>query len=136
MSSITPVIVDVTEKNASGVSNGLTVGQYRITWSTVTENDTCVSVPVSQYPVKSLHVLGTFGGATVVVQGSNEPMYTADGSCHFVSLRNAAHSAISIATNADLEEILESVQRIRPSASGGSGQSLTFVLLCSTPARR
>lgn len=94
-----------------------------VTWTPVTENDTCQAVSIPDLTDRSVHVSGTFGGATVVIQGSNIV-----GGTTYVSLNDSGGTAISITTE-KMKVILENSLLIRPSASGGTGQSLTINIL-------
>jgi hypothetical protein len=75
---------------------------------------------------KSVQVAGTFGGATIVIQGSN------DGT-NYHTLTDPQGNAVSF-TVAGIEAITENTRYIRPSLSGGDGTtSLTVTLLCRRP---
>ncbi len=106
MATITPV----DQTAPSGVSVYL--------WETLTEADTCASVDCNgtSFIAGSVQVVGTFGGATVVLQGSN------DGT-NWVSLKDVSGNAISIAS-AGAAEFSTAMLYIRPSASGGTSQDL------------
>lgn len=130
MAVIKPFEIGSTEKG-SGLGTGFKI----VKWATVTENDTCASYACGGWPNKSIHVTGTFGSSTTVVQGSNMPLTTADASAGLVGLRNSTHTAISITALA-LEEILENTARIVPVTTGGSSQSLDIYLLIQSSARR
>lgn len=90
-------------------------------WAATTEADTFVAVKMPEYSSRSISIQGTFGGATVVVNGS------IDGT-NFTGLTNPAGSAIS-KTSAAVVGVFESVVYYQPSASGGTGQSLTVSML-------
>lgn len=90
------------------------------TWTPVTESDTCQAVEFSQYPDRCMQVVGTFGGATAILQGSN------DGTNWF-PIKNVQGTALSMAA-AGGQQAAEGPRFMRPSASGGAAQSLTFTL--------
>lgn len=69
---------------------------------------------------KSVQVEGTFGGATVVIQGSN------DGT-NWRTLSDPSNAALSFAA-AGLEAIQEHTRYIRPLSSGGTGTSVTVTI--------
>jgi len=73
-------------------------------------------------------ITGTWGGATVVIEGSN------DGST-FVTLTDPQGNAISKTTNNAVEQITEVPRYIRPSKSGGSSTTLR-VMIKATGAKR
>lgn len=102
----------------SRTSNGDTL----ITWTGVTEADTFQALQLGG-TVSHLFIQigGTFGGATVVVNGSN------DDSVYGI-LTDQSATAIS-ATSALVSSIYEKPLYIQPSASGGTSQSLTVKLL-------
>lgn len=94
------------------------VRSFVVKWEAVTENDTCVAVALPHHADRSVQVNGTFGAATIVIQGSN------DGT-NYVTLNNPADAALSF-TGAGLEAILESTAYLKPSISGGTGQSVNI----------
>lgn len=88
------------------------------TWTNVTEADTfqrlSLDAPAEEITV---HVTGTFGGATVSVKGSNTD---SDG---VTLLRMSGASAT--ATTEDLFSLLDRPLYITPTHSGGSSESVT-----------
>ena len=91
-------------------------------WTPVTENDTCSPVSFPEFSDKSVHVSGTFGGASVAVNGSN------NSGASYVALNDPSSTAIAITTE-KIKAVLENTVRIQPAATGGSGQSLTISML-------
>lgn len=83
--------------------------------------DTGVAVQMTDFADRSIQVAGTFGGATVVVEGSN------DGS-NWTTLRDPQGVALSF-TSAGLKQILELTMYTRVSSSGGTGTSVTATLV-------
>jgi hypothetical protein len=100
-----------------------------VQWSGVTEADTCVAVEIPDKADKSVQVAGTFGSATAILEGSN------DGT-NFSGLRSPDSVAISL-TATGLKQVLENTRYVRPSMSGGTGQSLTISMVfnLSNPLR-
>ena len=98
------------------------------TWTPVTENDTmdAVEVPISLSD-RTIHIFGTFGGATVLVTGS------IDGTNYF-TLADPNGNALS-KTAAAGEALLELVRYIKLTHSGGASESISVVLLASGPRR-
>ena len=94
----------------------------RITWTPVTENDTCAPVALPEYADKSLQVLGTFGSASVALQGSN------DGGATYAALNIPAGTALAI-TAAGVKAVLENTELVKPVVTGGTSQSLTIVMV-------
>lgn len=76
---------------------------------------------------KSVQIAGTIGGATIVIQGSN------DGS-NWSTLRDPASVDLSF-TAAGLKAILEHTRFIRPVTSGGTGSAIVVSIYFSGPAR-
>lgn len=68
----------------------------------------------------SVQVSGTFGSATVVLQGSN------DGTT-YATLKNTAGSDLSF-TSAGYAEFSSGAAFIKPSISGGTGDSLNIIV--------
>lgn len=87
---------------------------------TFTENDTCVALDEPDALDASAQIAGTFGGATVLLQGSLD-------TSNFATLNDAGGAAIS-KTAAALVGVREKVRSWKPSASGGTGQSVTVTL--------
>lgn len=94
------------------------IRSFVIKWLSVTEADTCAAVAIPTHADRSVQVTGTFGGATVLIQGSN------DGST-YATLTTPADAALSF-TATGLKQILESTAYIKPSISGGTGQTLNI----------
>lgn len=117
MATIKPTVTDVTFRG-----NG---AAFQVQWTPCTENDTCAAVRLPEYADRSFQVEGTFGGATVLLKGSND-------NSTFEGLRDPSHTAISM-TSAGLQAVLENTIYTQPTYSGGSGQSLTITMLFHLP---
>lgn len=111
------------------------VGGKIVLWEGVTESDTCLPVTVDSVQDKTVQVLGTFGAATVILQGTLQPRLAHTESPTYFSLSDSTGTTISL-TAAGGVEVLEAVHRIRPSASGGTGQDLDIYLYCANATRR
>lgn len=98
-------------------------GDTLYTWASVTESDTFEEVNLSGKAFKSvcIQVGGTFGSATVVVNGSNDDSV-------YAGLDDLGGTAISV-TAAAVTNIGDTPLYIKPAASGGTGQSLTVKML-------
>lgn len=94
----------------------------RITWAGIVTGDTIVSLPVNAQAAVAgaIQISGTFGGATVAFQASN------DGT-NFYTMKDLAGTDIS-ATAAGLFEFTTAALYIRPSISGGSANSVDAIL--------
>lgn len=113
MAAIAPTITDAGNRDGSF---------KRIVWTPVTENDTCVAVQMAQYADKSIQALGTFGGATVALHGSN------DNNVTYAALNTPASAAIGM-TVAGIKAVLENTEYVKPVITGGTGQSLTIAMV-------
>ena len=79
------------------------------------------------YPTKSVQVLGTFGGATVTLQGSNIP-----DNPEYATLNDAEGDALTFAS-AGIKQMLENAYWIRPVVSGlGATTDLDVYLMAVT----
>lgn len=92
-----------------------------VQWPAMGNADTGTSVRMGGASDRSVQIEGTFGGATVVIQGSN------DGT-NWQTLTDPQGNALS-KTAAALEQIEELTQYIRASTSGGTGTNLNVTLL-------
>lgn len=102
-----------------------------LTWGPVTNADTCAVSPYTAglYVDRCVQVFGTFGSATMVINGS------LDGT-NFVGLTDPQGTAISKLAAA-IEQIEEAVIYLQPAFSGGGGtQSLTVKVFCTGYKRR
>lgn len=110
MSTVVPTIVD---------GEGHTVV---VTWVLGTGDD---GEPVRYAGAadRTVQIFGTFGGATVTMQGTLENVATT-----WAPVTDPQGNAIA-ATGATIEAITELVRQIRPVVTGGSGSSITVLLL-------
>lgn len=91
-------------------------------WENLHEGDEGEALQFSQYSDKSVQVVGEFGGATVVLEGSND-----DGANWHV-LTDPQGNALNISAP-KLEQVLEIAQLIRPKIMGGAGTDVSVYLL-------
>lgn len=97
-------------------------GTQLVTWSGVTESDTFQQYTLDGPPAEiSCHITGTFGSATVVMQGGNVDSEMLD----LVQIGGSAASA----TSADIFSLLDRPLYIQPSHSGGTSESVTVYML-------
>lgn len=87
------------------------------TWAAMNTGDTGEPLGGPGFTDASYQITGTFGGATVTVEGSN------DGT-NYVTLVDPFNVALSF-TSAALAQVLPIVRWIRPKVSGGAGVSVT-----------
>ena len=120
------------EQADDGKAGGKATGAFIVTWGPLANGDTGSWERFAAYPDKSIHVYGTFGAATVTIQGTNETGTPAQTP----TLNDPQGNALTY-TSERLEQLLENVNQIRPSVAGGGGTtSLTVKMLVQTVARR
>ena len=109
MAAITPTI-----DNANSFSDTTTT----YLWETLTEADTGTSQRINpaRTVLMSFSVVGTFGGATVVLQGSHD-------NTNWFTVKDNTGADISF-TAAGASEAASTFVYFRPSASGGSSQDV------------
>ena len=90
------------------------------TWTTVTEADTAGPLVPSgeQGAIGVVAASGTFGGASVALEGSLDGV-------NWYPVQNLSGDDIAI-TAAGASEFTSSMAYIRPTATGGTGQTLTL----------
>lgn len=94
----------------------------RVSWAGLTNVDDGAPIDWSAHSDKSVQVIGTFGGATVVIQGSND----LENPTNWTTLTDLLGNALSF-TAAGLEQITENTCWIRPVCSGGAGPTSVTV---------
>ncbi len=108
-----------------------TRGLKTTTWAAILAADTCAPVEIPHWMDRTVHVFGTFGSATVLIQGSNDPrVLSAPGSADWQTIRDPGGNNLSF-NAAGLKAILELPRFIRPSTSGGDGTSSVTVVINS-----
>jgi hypothetical protein len=98
------------------------------TWTAIGDSDTCAPVQMGTYSDRSLHVLGTFGGATITFVGSNEPTNDPAAPTSFPALHDPQGNALS-ASAAKILQVEEICNWIKPVTAGGGGSAVTVNLL-------
>lgn len=116
MATITATVSRVTDAGVSKV--------YSAQWLAMGNADTGSSVAMAGARDRSIQVQGTFGSATVTIQGSN------DGS-NWQTLTDPQGNALTWTSANRLEQILELTRYIRPTTSGGTGTIIDVTLLLS-----
>lgn len=92
-------------------------------WETLTENDTAAAWEPQRLAalIAGVQVTGTFGSATVVLEGSW------DGT-NYVTLKDTAGNDVSL-TAAGAAEFSTTAKLIRPAASGGTSQDVDITII-------
>lgn len=91
------------------------------TWMSMAAGDDGRAVDFSEFSDRSVQFTGTFGGATVVLQGSNDGV-------NWHTLTDTLGSPIS-KTGGALASVTEMTRYVRPLVQGGSGPTLVNVYL-------
>lgn len=94
-------------------------------WTAIPQNENGNAVEIPRSADKSVHIKGTFGGATVHLKGSND----ADGAS-YVILKDALGVLISL-TAEDIRQVLPSPLLVRPEVVGGDGTTAITVTIVS-----
>ncbi len=91
-------------------------------WKLTTTDNTGTPVPIIGFPISTFQANGTFGGATVVMEGS------LDGT-NFVGLKDITGAAIAF-TAAGLDKVVGACQYLRARLSVvGTAASISCILL-------
>lgn len=90
------------------------------TWSNMTSGDVGEPILLTKFNDRTLHVTGTFGGATVAFEGSN------DGS-EYLPMRDVFNATVS-ATSAKLITLTEVPLYVRPTVTGGVATSVSIIV--------
>lgn len=94
-------------------------GVHEHVWTPITSGDVGSWLDAVQLPDKTIQVAGTWNGATVVIQGTND-----DGTTVF-TLQDVEGDPLSL-TSDGMRSILENPEKIRPACTvGGASTSLT-----------
>lgn len=121
-------VITPTFTNIVGPTGG--VDALIIKWGPIGDSDTCVGVKRPDLADRSFQVEGTFNGATIQCQGSNDSIDGSNGSGNWRQLSNPSGTAIGISTSGAIQQVTEATLWIRPSTSGGTSSSLT-VTVCA-----
>jgi hypothetical protein len=85
----------------------------QVVWANMPQGDVGDSLPMAGYSDRSVQVVGTFGGATVSIEGSNDGVT-------FATLTDPQGNPLTFVTSR-LETIMEMTLYIRPKVTGGDG---------------
>jgi hypothetical protein len=97
----------------------------RAAWVGLATGDDGAPIDWSAFADKSVQVFGTFGGATVTLQGSNDegPVPT-----NWTVLTDMQGNALNF-TTAALEQVSENTCWVRPVVTGGAASGITIQML-------
>lgn len=99
-------------------------GNYKAvisTWGPMAAGDVATPVNLREYSDRSIQVSGTFGGATIAIQGSIDGV-------EWGTLGNAQGDPLSF-TSGRIEAVAELVAFIKPVITGGDGTTAITVSL-------
>jgi hypothetical protein len=85
----------------------------QVTWSAMKAGDTARPLAYSQWADRSVQAEGTFGAATVTLQGSNS------GNT-YVALSDPLGNTLSL-TSAGIKQVMEVTGYVKPVLTGGDG---------------
>ena len=105
---------------------------FHYVWTALGDDDTGQLVHHAGAADMSFQVFGTFGGATIVLQGSNQLL--TDTIDQFWTLTDQADNPLSF-TSPNGEAVAPLAATIRPSTSGGSGTAITAILFLRSTMR-
>lgn len=91
-------------------------GSLLVEWTLTSANDTGRPFAAPGYQIQSVQFSGTFGGATVLLEGSNARH---DGSPEYTQLTDPQGNNIE-ATAEEIEQVQEHVHLIRPRITTGA----------------
>ena len=100
-------------------------------WETLSVDDDGEAVELTSFADKTVQI-GTAGGttdggATIVLEGTNE----ADtATAEWFPLTDPQGNAISATTSSILEQVTENPRWIRPNVTGGVGTDIDVILVC------
>lgn len=98
-------------------------GDALVSWVDVTESDTFQTFDLDRAAAEiSVHIKGTFGGATVSITGSNHAG-NAGPTLQQIGGSNAS------ATAEDIFSVLDRPLELTPTASGGTSQSVSVYMM-------
>ena len=100
---------------------------WMVVWGPIGDADVCQPVTLSNYTDQSAQVDGTFGGATLTIQGSND-------ATNYHTKTDPTGTAISL-TQSGLRQCTEATINTKPVTSGGTGSALTVTMFMSTKIR-
>lgn len=91
------------------------------TWANLAAGDDGAAVEAIEFADRSVQVAGSFGGASVVIEGSND-------STNYGTLTDPQGNDLSL-VGSKVEMVSEVTRLIRPRVVAGSGTSVTVSLL-------
>lgn len=108
-------------------------GCKQVSWA-MTGTSTCKPVKVSEYRDITFQAFGTFGSATVVLEGSNDvranPDHADYASSVWGTLSDQGATAISGTSDIIPKRVQQKPLWVRPKSTGGTSTTVTASLVC------
>ena len=120
MATITPTFA-----KTRGPTGG--IDAMAVTWTPMATGDVGANFGRPDYADRTIQFTGTFGGATAVLEGSNDGV-------NFFTLNDPVGNALSF-TAAALKQIAEATAFVRPHITGGGGVTITAILMARRTLR-
>jgi len=95
---------------------------------TLSAGDDGAPLPMPQAADRSAQILGTFGGATVIIEGANDNASADESGTRYSPLTDPFNVAISKSA-AGVSGITEMTRVVRPRVSGGDGTTAIEVYI-------
>ena len=111
----------------AGVGSWIAPGVHQKVW-TLGNADSGSVHDAANLPDKTFQVVGTWGSATLVIQGSN------DGT-NWTTLNDPQGGALSFTTGSPTDVIAENPRYVRPTTSGGTGTALVCTIISQSAKR-
>lgn len=109
----------------TGTGKWISKRVHKQTWAAMANSDVGTALSAAQLADKSVQISGTFGaGGTIIIEGSN------NGGVSYSTLRDPQGTALSF-TAADLKQILENADLLRPRVTAGDGTTALTVAVTS-----
>jgi hypothetical protein len=96
-------------------------GVKKVIWETMGNDDTGTSISLADHPDKTVDFIGTFGGATVILQGSQDD-------ATWSTMVDSGGTALSFTAASTLKLIRDNPFFIRAKTSGGSGTDIDVII--------
>ena len=106
-----------------------TKGHHKIFWDglgVASSADSGDAVVVPGFSDVTIQVLGTFAGATITIQGSN------DGGTTWATINDLFGAAMTF-TSAGIKGVAEGAERLRPTITAGSSSNLDVYAVVRRP---
>ena len=97
-----------------------TLSTTTVKWTGMTTGDVGAGVAYSDYRDRTVQILGTFGGATVTIEGSN------DGGTTWATLTDQGGNNLTF-TAAGIKHVQQLTEYIRPTVTAGDGTTALTV---------